>query len=648
MGEGGYQVGNFPARWSEWNGKYRDSFRDYWRGKPLAAAEVINRFMGSPDLYERTGLRPYGSVNLITCHDGFTFRDLVPTTPNTTKPTRKRTRTARTTTVPGTAASRARRMTRRSTSCRGRQQRDFLTTLMLSQGIPLLSAGSEIGHTQHGNNNAYCQDNEISWLDWAGADEGLRRFVTELIQLRKDHPVLHRWKRITSDGEGSHQIIGCCRPDGLLLTEEEWETAQAGSISFYLSGDLQQMDHRGAPITDNSFCALMNPGGENVAFVMPSIDGGHWKAVVNTAAAEPPAEFHTFQGGDPMFVAAHSMMVFRHEPWHAATFPAGPRTGYSWARSSASTRPGAGRLPGRSGDHPLVHLALPSGRAGQRHGYDVADTRRVSGELGGAEGVARLRDALRGTGWAWLWTSSPTTRPPSNQNPLWRDVLENGRGSRWADSSTFDWDRPGAGAVRAEDTPSPAQYDAGGLSRGRWRCPHFASGAVCPGMRRSGNCRWPHSPPHARPTAKRPGRGRENDQDKAALANCWIGSITDWPSGGRPAVASIIDASSTSPAWWAFELNARRSLNTRTPACWNGYGGAWSMACESTTFIGLAIPPDTCAGCARRARGPGSWSRRYLAWARNCRRTGRWTVPRVTTSSTRLAGFSSIPWAKRP
>ena len=170
VGEGGYQVGNFPPLWTEWNGKYRDTVRDFWRGQPATLPEFAYRLTGSSDLYEDDGRRPVASINFVTCHDGFTPRRPGELQRQAQRgATARTTATAPTTTAPGTAASRARRTTRRSSSCARRQQRNFLVTLFLSQGIPMMLCGDEIGRTQAGNNNAYCQDNEISWVDWSRA-----------------------------------------------------------------------------------------------------------------------------------------------------------------------------------------------------------------------------------------------------------------------------------------------------------------------------------------------------------------------------------------------------------------------------------------------------------------------------------------------
>ena len=182
VGEGGYQVGNFPPGWSEWNGKYRDCVRDYWRGESGVLPEFATRLAGSSDLYTLEGRTPFASINFVTAHDGFTLRDLVSYDDKHNEANKEDNRTATTTTVRGTAAPKARPTTLSSTPCGPRQQRNFLTTLLLSQGTPMLLGGDELGRTQQGNNNAYCQDNEISWFDWSAVDAELVDFTARLDQ----------------------------------------------------------------------------------------------------------------------------------------------------------------------------------------------------------------------------------------------------------------------------------------------------------------------------------------------------------------------------------------------------------------------------------------------------------------------------------
>jgi isoamylase len=314
VGEGGYQVGNFPPRWSEWNGKYRDGFRDYWRGKPLPVMEVVNRFMGSPDLYERTGRRPYGSVNFIACHDGFTLRDLVSYEQKHNEGNKEENKDGSDDNRSSNCGVEGETDDPAIRALRARRQRNFIATLLLSQGIPLLEAGSEISHTQKGNNNAYCQDNEVSWLDWERADAELGKFVAALIQLRKKHPALHRWKSIGLLSDSDPRLVGCHKPDGERLAESDWGAANAGPILIHLSGRLNQLDHRGATILDSDFYILLNPGTNDVPFTLPSGEGeaGPWKAVVDTAAVD--LDGSPRHGGETVKIPPYSMLVLCNEP----------------------------------------------------------------------------------------------------------------------------------------------------------------------------------------------------------------------------------------------------------------------------------------------------------------------------------------------
>ena len=239
LGEGGYQVGNFPVRWCEWNGRYRDTVRDYWRGQGATLGEFASRFTGSSDLYEDNGRRPYASVNFVTAHDGFTLRDLVSYNEKHNEANGENNNDGEShnrswncgaegpTDDPGVNALRA------------RQQRNILTTLFLSQGIPMLLGGDEIGRTQRGNNNAYCQDNEISWFDWEHVDEELLEFTRRLIHLQAGHPAFRRrrWfkgRPVRGAGVGD---IAWFRPDGEEMVDEDWQQTHTKSFAVFLNGD---------------------------------------------------------------------------------------------------------------------------------------------------------------------------------------------------------------------------------------------------------------------------------------------------------------------------------------------------------------------------------------------------------------------------
>jgi glycogen operon protein len=287
IGNGGYQVGNFPVRWCEWNGKYRDTVRDYWRGEGGTLAEFASRFTGSSDLYEDDGRKPYASVNFVTAHDGFTLRDLVSYNDkhneangagNTDGESHNRSWNCGIegpTDDPGIEALRA------------RQRRNFITTLLLSQGIPMVLGGDELGRTQLGNNNAYCQDNELSWVDWERVDVRLLEFTRCLIELQAEHPVFRRrrWFKGRSVRGVPVGDIAWFRPDGNEMCDEDWQKAYAKSFAVFLNGAaLREIDDHGFPVRDDSFLLLFNAHDQPLTFTVPKASFGRsWNIIINTA-----------------------------------------------------------------------------------------------------------------------------------------------------------------------------------------------------------------------------------------------------------------------------------------------------------------------------------------------------------------------------
>ncbi len=295
VGAGGYQVGKFPPLWSEWNGKYRDTVRDYWRGQPATLPEFASRLTGSSDLYETSARRPVASVNFVTCHDGFTLADLV--SYNT-----KHNEANGDNNTDGTDDNRSWNCgTEGPTSdpairkLRARQVRNFLVTLFCSQGVPMMLAGDELGRTQRGNNNAYCQDNEISWVDWEAAEPaGLLELTRALSALRRDHPVFRRRRFFSGqpsgpDGSALRDIIWLT-PAGTEMTLADWGSAFARSLGVFLNGDaITEPGPRGEAITDAHFLLLFNAHSEPVPFALPGPDlAPGWEVVVDTADAADP------------------------------------------------------------------------------------------------------------------------------------------------------------------------------------------------------------------------------------------------------------------------------------------------------------------------------------------------------------------------
>jgi isoamylase len=330
VGDGGYQVGNFPPLWTEWNGKYRDSVRDFWRGEPASLPEFASRLTGSADLYASDNRHPIASVNFVTCHDGFTLADLV-------SYDRKHNEANGEHNADGTDDN-------RSWNCgvegqtddpavlalRARQERNFLATLLLSQGVPMLLAGDEFERTQGGNNNAYCQDNDTSWVHWPaepaagsgteidrrGTGSSLHSFVRTLIRLRAEHPVLRRRRFFTGEA-------GRSRPDHLAdirwltpaadeMTDGDWAAGFAKSLAVFLNGDaISEPDQRGQRITDESFLLMFNAADHDVDFTIPAAEfGEQWLSVIDTAGSHPLlGKGISVKPGDALTVTSRSMRV---------------------------------------------------------------------------------------------------------------------------------------------------------------------------------------------------------------------------------------------------------------------------------------------------------------------------------------------------
>jgi glycogen operon protein len=288
VGEGGYQVGNFPPLWSEWNGKYRDTVRDFWRGTDRTLAEFGSRFTGSSDLYQGTARRPYASVNFITAHDGFTLRDLVSYNEKHNEANGEENRDGESHNRSWNGGAEGATEDPSVSALRSRQLRNFLATLFLSQGVPMLCGGDEIGRTQGGNNNAYCQDNEISWYDWERADQALLGFTRDLIRLRSEHPVFcrRRWFQGRAIRGGDVGDIGWFTPGGREMSDEDWQAGFAKSLGVFLNGDaMQTHDEQGRRVVDDSFYVMFNAHSEPVEFVLPESKWGeHWTIALDTSA----------------------------------------------------------------------------------------------------------------------------------------------------------------------------------------------------------------------------------------------------------------------------------------------------------------------------------------------------------------------------
>ncbi len=283
VGEGGYQVGNFPAQWSEWNGKYRDTVRDFWRGEPGTVGEFASRLTGSSDLYQADGRRPVASINFVTAHDGFTIRDLVSYDHKHNEANGEDNNDGDSTNRSWNCGVEGETDDPEVLTCRAVQQRNLLVTLLLSQGVPMLLAGDELGRTQGGNNNAYCQDNEISWHDWEHIDEDLLEFTKQVIALRHDHPSFRRRRYFQGQPIRGTIDLGWCKPDGSEMTDEDWEAGHARAIGLFVNGEaLTHRDQRGQPVVDDSFLLLFNAHHETIEWELPMQWGGPWTIVLDT------------------------------------------------------------------------------------------------------------------------------------------------------------------------------------------------------------------------------------------------------------------------------------------------------------------------------------------------------------------------------
>ncbi|MFF5937131.1 glycogen debranching protein GlgX [Streptomyces sp. NPDC012508] len=322
VGEGGYQVGNFPPLWTEWNGKYRDCVRDLWRGEPRTLAEFASRLTGSSDLYQDDGRRPLASVNFVTCHDGFTLRDLVSYDGKHNEANGEGNRDGESYNRSWNCGAEGDTDDIGIRELRARQMRNFLATLMLSQGVPMLSHGDEFGRTQGGNNNAYCQDNEVSWVRWpepGASEEGtLLEFTRAMVRLRRDHPVFRRRRFFHGRPvEGTHDEltdIAWFTPEGEEMTARDWQAAHAQALSVFLNGNaISEPGLQGERIADDSFLLMFNASAQELEFEVPINHGESWRVVVDTSHPEgiPPQEGPKVAAGERVTLAPLSLTVLK-------------------------------------------------------------------------------------------------------------------------------------------------------------------------------------------------------------------------------------------------------------------------------------------------------------------------------------------------
>ena len=320
VGEGGYQVGGFPPLWSEWNGKYRDTVRDFWRGEPATLAEFASRLSGSSDLYEHTARKPNASINFVIAHDGFTLADLVSYNEKHNEANGEGNNDGESHNRSWNCGVEGPTDDEEIAALRRRQQRNFLTTLLTSQGVPMLAHGDEIGRTQSGNNNTYCQDNETAWVDWELDEhrEALLDFTRALVHLRRDHPVLRRRRFFAGSAEhgGESELgdIAWFTTAGEHMAESDWHESHAKAVQVFLNGEaIGEPDSRGERVVDDSFLVLYNAAPNGVDFTMPPAEfGTSWACVLDTDHTLAPGS--VVKPGDTVTITGRSTLVLSRPP----------------------------------------------------------------------------------------------------------------------------------------------------------------------------------------------------------------------------------------------------------------------------------------------------------------------------------------------
>ncbi|MET1054343.1 MAG: glycogen debranching protein GlgX [Pedobacter sp.] len=315
IGEGGYQVGKFPIGWAEWNGKFRDCIRDYWSGSENTLPEFADRITGSADLY-KDYRKPTASINFITAHDGFTLHDLVSYNEKHNDANGEDNQDGESSNRSWNCGAEGPTDNQDIIALRLKQKRNFLTTLFLSQGVPMLLAGDELGRTQKGNNNSYCQDNEISWVDWQAADHDLRNFTSSLIRLRAEHAVFARknWFKGQPVKANGIEDIAWFLPEGTMMEDHNWNEGAAKSVATFLNGKgLNTINDNGEKVVDDSFYMIFNAHDEEIQYQLPGDEyGGEWRIVIDTAIAAPVSTTLIFAPGTKVPVGGRSVVLLQN------------------------------------------------------------------------------------------------------------------------------------------------------------------------------------------------------------------------------------------------------------------------------------------------------------------------------------------------
>jgi glycogen debranching enzyme GlgX/malto-oligosyltrehalose synthase len=455
VGEGGYQVGRFPIRWAEWNGKFRDTMRAFWRGDGGRVSDVGYRLTGSSDLYQRDGRRPYASINFVTAHDGFTLRDLVSYDHKHNEANGESNRDGTDDNLSWNCGAEGDTKDRAVRALRARQMRNLLATLLFSQGTPMICAGDEIGRTQRGNNNAYCQDNEITWLDWRLDDErrAFLSFARSVSGLRRAHPLLRRATFFGGReirGTGLRDLLWL-RHDGQPMSEEDWTNASTSSLSMFAAGSgLEAIDEDGAAQSDEDLLLVLNASSVDLDFVLPALaERGRalaWELLLDTAT---DAACEQVEPDGTTRLCSRSLKLFARR----AVGPGGLRAVHGAPTStyrlqlqpSFGFRAAAGTLEyldelGVGGVYTSPYFRA---QHGSTHGYDVVDHSTLNPELGSDDDYRAFTDAMRSRGLKHLLDFVPNhVGIGSADNRMWCDVLENGPSSEYADWFDIEWDSP--------------------------------------------------------------------------------------------------------------------------------------------------------------------------------------------------------------
>ncbi len=366
IGPGGYQVGNFPPQWTEWNGKYRDTVRDFWRGEHSTLGEFASRLTGSADLYEHSGRRPVASINFVTAHDGFTLADLVSYNEKHNDANGEDNNDGESHNRSWNSGAEGPTDDPAVLGMRARQQRNFISTLLLSQGVPMLLHGDELGRTQRGNNNGYCQDSELTWINWESVDQPLIEFTAAVSALRAKHPTFRRSRffdgRPVPRGEGERlPDIEWLDPAGSAMSPEDWDSGFGRAVGVFLNGDgIHAQDERGRRITDVNFLLYFNAHDEKVDYVLPSDEyAPAWDIIIDTAGHSADAQAH--DAGSTVGVEAKSLVVLRAhslpevEPDYSVAASLAALTHNTTTETASLTAPA---------DYAPVHSAPVNGAAG--------------------------------------------------------------------------------------------------------------------------------------------------------------------------------------------------------------------------------------------------------------------------------------------